>query len=38
MRYEPNKYVYDAELDSMSATDSDTQTFYPNETPIFETE
>jgi hypothetical protein len=34
MRYEPSKYVYDAELDSMAASESDTQTNFPNETPI----
>ena len=38
MRYEPNKYVYDAELDSMSAVDNDTQTYFPNTEPIFEEE
>lgn len=38
LRYETNKYAYDAELDSMSAVDDDTQTNFPNTEPIFEEE
>jgi hypothetical protein len=39
VRYEPQKYIYDAELDSMSALDyPSTQTDFPNTEPIFDEE